>query len=73
MPQVSSSKLALSRKAAKPVAVSEAGAGGFGYFVFGDELEGEGGHGEVDFAIGQMMERSVPKVKKTTLPRLPGF
>jgi len=25
--------------------VSEVGAGGFGFFVFGDETEGEGGHG----------------------------
>jgi len=41
----SSSKLALSRKAAKPAAVAEAGAGGFGFFVFGDEAAGEGGHG----------------------------
>ena len=45
MPQVSSSKLVLSRKAAKLAAVSEVGAGGFGFFVFGDETEGEGGHG----------------------------
>jgi len=34
LPQVSSSKLALSRKAAKPVAVAGAGADGFVFFLF---------------------------------------
>jgi len=29
----------------KKPTVTEAGAGGFGFFVFGDEAAGEGGHG----------------------------
>ena len=37
----------------KKPAVAEVEAGGFGYFVFGDELAGEGGHGFIVLEISR--------------------